>query len=64
MAILCEECKSFKSALDPEIGQVVFGYCRAWEYPFLQAVFKVDIPGAFQAPTECKLFTKGKGKAA
>lgn len=64
MAILCDECKNFKAALDPEIGKAAYGYCRAWEYPFLQAVFKKDVPGAFQPPTECKLYAKGKGKSA
>lgn len=60
MAILCDECKSFKPALDPEIGKAIHGYCRAWEYPFLQAVFKKELDGAFQVPTECKLFAQGK----
>lgn len=64
MAILCEDCKNYKVALDPQIEKAVYGYCRAWEYPFLLAIFKKDLEGAFQAPTECSLFVKGKGKAA
>lgn len=62
MAILCEDCKNFKPAMDPEVMKAVYGYCRSWEYPFMQAVFKVDLDGAFPAPTECKLFAKGKLK--
>lgn len=61
-AILCEDCKNFKFALDAEIGKAVHGYCRAWEYPFLQAIFKKEVPGAFMPPTECKLYAKGKAK--
>jgi len=64
MAILCEECKKYKPALDPQVNMGVYGYCRAWEYPFLLAIFKKDVSGAFMAPAECQLYEKGKGKAA
>jgi hypothetical protein len=65
MAILCEDCKNFKTAGDPQVAMAIFGYCREWEYPFLQAIFKPEtvdkIPKAFPAPTDCKYYAKGKG---
>lgn len=60
MAILCEDCKSFKYSYDPQMSKVVFGHCRAIEYPFLLAVFKEDRPGAFTAPKDCKFFKEKK----
>ena len=66
MAILCEDCKNFKPAYDPEMLKAIFGYCRELEYPFLQAIFKPEtvskFPQAFAHPTECKFFAKGKAK--
>jgi hypothetical protein len=56
MAILCENCKSFKYTCDPQMSQVCFGHCRAMEYPFLLGVSKEARPGAFTPPTHCKFF--------
>jgi len=56
MAILCDNCKSFKQSLDPQVSEVLFGHCRAVEYPFLLGVFKKGRQGAFTAPTDCKFF--------
>ena len=60
MAILCEGCQSLKYTYDPQISQVLFGHCRAIEYPFLLGIFKEARPGAFTAPKECKLFKEKK----
>jgi hypothetical protein len=62
MAILCDDCKSFKLSFDPQMSKVVFGHCRAIEYPFLLGVFKEARPGAFVAPTDCKFFQEKKKK--
>jgi hypothetical protein len=67
MPILCEDCKNFKPAYDPQMMKVIFGYCREWEYPFLQAIFKPEtsekFPQAFLHPADCKFYAKGKAKA-
>jgi hypothetical protein len=60
MAILCDDCKNFKTTYDPQMSKVAFGHCRAIEYPFLLAVFKEARPGAFVAPTDCKFFQEKK----
>jgi hypothetical protein len=66
MAILCDDCKNFQTAYDPEMMRVIFGYCLVLEYPFMQAVFKPEtlekFPQAFPAPTQCDLYEKGKKK--
>jgi len=61
MAILCNDCKSFKNTSDPQISKVMFGHCRAIEYPFLLGVFKEARAGAFTAPKDCEFF-QGKKK--
>jgi hypothetical protein len=60
MAILCEDCKSFQYTCDPQISKVLFGHCRAIEYPFLLGVFKDSQAGAFTAPKDCKFFQEKK----
>ena len=40
MAILCDDCKSFKQTFDPQMSKVLFGHCRAIEYPFLLGDFQ------------------------
>ena len=60
MAILCDDCKSFKYTYDPQMSKACFGHCRAIEYPFLLGVFKEARPGAFTAPTDCKFFQEKK----
>ncbi len=60
MAILCEGCQSFKYTYDPQISKVLFGHCRAIEYPFLLGIFKEARAGAFNAPKECKFFKEKK----
>jgi len=62
MAILCEDCKSFKNTCDPQTSKVLFGHCRAVEYPFLLGVFKEARAGEFTAPTDCKFFQEKKAK--
>lgn len=68
MAILCETCKNFKPAYDPQMMKAIYGYCRAWEYPLLQAIFMEatieKFPTAFPAPKECELYHAGKGKVS
>jgi len=62
MAILCDDCKNIKYTYDPQMSKVLFGHCRAIEYPFLLAVFKEARAGAFTAPTDCKFFQEKKKK--
>ena len=62
MAIVCEDCKSFKYTCDPQTSKVLFGHCRAIEYPFLLGVFKEARAGEFTAPTDCKFFQEKKEK--
>ncbi len=64
MAILCDDCKNYKEAMDVQVNKGVYGYCRAWEYPFLLAIFKQEMNGAFTVPSECSLFAKAKAKVA
>ena len=54
--ILCEDCRDFKYTYDPQISKVLYGHCRAIEYPFLLGIFKEARPGAWTAPKECKFF--------
>jgi len=60
MAILCDDCKNFKQTFDPQISKVLFGHCRAIEYPFLLGIFMETRPGAFTAPKDCKFFQEKK----
>jgi hypothetical protein len=62
MAILCDDCKNFKYTFDPQMSKVLFGHCRAIEYPFLLGVFKEARTGAFNAPKDCKFFQEKKKK--
>jgi hypothetical protein len=58
--ILCEDCRDFKYTYDPQISRVLYGHCRAIEYPFLLGIFKEARPGAWTAPKECKFFHEKK----
>ncbi len=58
--ILCEACRNYKRTYDPQISKVLYGHCRAIEYPFLLGIFMEARPGAFTAPTKCDWFQEKK----
>ena len=60
--ILCEDCRDFKYTYDPQISKVLYGHCRAIEYPFLLGIFKERGLEPGRLPRNANSSTKRKSR--
>jgi|GEM_PF-567944 len=57
MAIVCDRCSKFNSAVNPDMAEVLLGFCLERERPRQLAIFRQPIPCASQPPESCPDFS-------